>query len=80
MGESSGQERLDSPVTAGPRLDWWSERGEATIFLPCQACPRPMDRVTAFDVPAAELAIVIHAGPHTGIDLAYDPRRLSGGP
>ena len=48
------------------------ERGEATIFLPCQALPRPMGRVTALDVPAAELAIVNHAGPHAaGIDLAY---------
>ncbi|HJY54938.1 MAG TPA: MerR family transcriptional regulator [Streptosporangiaceae bacterium] len=48
------------------------ERGEATIFLPCQAPPRPMGRVTALEVPAAELAIVNHAGPHAaGIDLAY---------
>ena len=47
------------------------ERGEATIFLPCQAPPRPMGRVTAIDVPAAELAVVLHAGPHIGIDLAY---------
>lgn len=47
------------------------ERGEATMFLPCQAPPRPMGRVTALDVPAAELAIVLHAGPHVGIDLAY---------
>jgi effector-binding domain-containing protein len=30
-----------------------------------------MGRVTALDVPAAELAIVIHPGPHVGIDLAY---------
>ncbi len=47
------------------------EQGEATIFLPCQASPRPMGRVVALDVPAAELATVIHAGPHVGIDLAY---------
>jgi DNA-binding transcriptional MerR regulator len=48
------------------------ERGEATIFLPCQAPPRPVGRVIALDVPAAELAVVTHAGPHTaGIDLAY---------
>jgi DNA-binding transcriptional MerR regulator len=48
------------------------DRGEATIFLPCQAPPRPMGRVTALDVPAAELAVVTHEGPHTaGIDLAY---------
>jgi DNA-binding transcriptional MerR regulator len=47
------------------------ERGEATIFLPCQAPPSPMGRVTALDVPAAELATVIHVGPHADIDLAY---------
>jgi effector-binding domain-containing protein len=48
------------------------DRGEATIFLPCQAPPRPMGRVTALDVPAAELAVVVHAGSHAaGIDLAY---------
>jgi DNA-binding transcriptional MerR regulator len=47
------------------------ERGEATIFLPCQAAPLPMGRVTALDVPAAELATVIHVGPHADIDLAY---------
>lgn len=31
----------------------------------------PCGRVTAIDVPAAELAVVLHAGPHIGIDLAY---------
>jgi DNA-binding transcriptional MerR regulator len=47
------------------------EQGEATIFLPCQAPPRPMGRVAGLDVPAAELATVVHTGPHAGIDLAY---------
>jgi DNA-binding transcriptional MerR regulator len=47
------------------------ERGQATVFLPCQASPRPMGRVAALDVPAAELSTVIHNGPHAGIDLAY---------
>jgi DNA-binding transcriptional MerR regulator len=47
------------------------ERGEATIFLPCQAPPRPMGRVAPLDVPAAELATVIHVGAHANIDLAY---------
>ncbi|MDX6422126.1 MAG: hypothetical protein QOG28_6746, partial [Trebonia sp.] len=47
------------------------ERGTATIFLPCQAPPRPMGRVAALDVSAADLATVIHEGPHAGIDLAY---------
>jgi DNA-binding transcriptional MerR regulator len=47
------------------------ERGQATIFLPCQTPLRPMGRVAMLDVPAAELATIIHQGPHTGIDLAY---------
>jgi DNA-binding transcriptional MerR regulator len=48
------------------------DRGEATIFLPCQAPPRRVGRVAALDVPAAELAVITHAGSHAaGIDLAY---------
>jgi effector-binding domain-containing protein len=47
------------------------ERGLATIFLPCQAPPRAMGRVAALDVSAADLATVVHEGPHAGIDLAY---------
>jgi DNA-binding transcriptional MerR regulator len=47
------------------------EHGEATIFLPCQAPVRPIGRVAFLDVPAAELATVVHTGPHAGIDLAY---------
>jgi DNA-binding transcriptional MerR regulator len=47
------------------------ERGETTVFLPCRTPPRPMGRVTALNVPAAELAVIVHEGPHTGIDLAY---------
>ncbi|WP_433556094.1 MerR family transcriptional regulator [Pseudonocardia xinjiangensis] len=47
------------------------ERGEATIFLPCARPIRAMGRVTDLVVPAAELATVIHDGPHLGIDRAY---------
>ncbi|HEY2267250.1 MAG TPA: MerR family transcriptional regulator [Streptosporangiaceae bacterium] len=47
------------------------ERGEATMFVPCQSPPGSLGRVTALDVPAAELATVVHQGPHVGIDLAY---------
>jgi len=54
----------------------WGEAGDwgvkpTLIFLPCQAPPRPMGRVAAAGVPAAGLAVVTHAGPHAGIDLAY---------
>jgi DNA-binding transcriptional MerR regulator len=47
------------------------ERGLATVFLPCQAPPRPMGRVAGLDVSPVDLATVIHEGPHAGIDLAY---------
>src|SRR5580693_6245795 len=47
------------------------ERGRATIFLPCPAPPRRMGRVVVLNVAAADLATVVHPGPHAGIDLAY---------
>ncbi|MFK4448537.1 DNA-binding transcriptional MerR regulator [Caballeronia udeis] len=46
-------------------------RGEATIFLPCGATVRPMGRVLSLAVPQIELASIMHAGPHSDIDLAY---------
>lgn len=45
--------------------------GQATIFVPCSGPVRPMGRVTTLVVPPAELATIVHAGPHTDIDRAY---------
>jgi effector-binding domain-containing protein len=47
------------------------EHGWATIFIPCHGQVRPMGRVTPTTAPAAELATIIHAGPHDEIDRAY---------
>ncbi len=47
------------------------EHGRATIFIPCDGRVRPMGRVTPTTVPAAELATIIHSGPHDEIDRAY---------
>jgi DNA-binding transcriptional MerR regulator len=48
------------------------ERGQATVFLPCDAPVRATGRVTALVVPEAELALTVHPGPHGGdLDLAY---------
>jgi DNA-binding transcriptional MerR regulator len=47
------------------------ERGQATIFLPCERPPRPMGRVTATVIPPAELATILHTGRHSDIDRAY---------
>jgi DNA-binding transcriptional MerR regulator len=45
--------------------------GRATIFMPCDGIVRPMGRVKPLVVPAIEVAILVHTGAHTDIDLAY---------
>jgi DNA-binding transcriptional MerR regulator len=47
--------------------------GDAIVFAPIAASARPklVGRVELFEVPAAELAVVTHAGSHDGIDAAY---------
>ncbi|HEY3980162.1 MAG TPA: MerR family transcriptional regulator [Streptosporangiaceae bacterium] len=45
--------------------------GQATIFVPCGGPVRPMGRVSALVVPAAELAVITHAGAPADADRAY---------
>jgi DNA-binding transcriptional MerR regulator/effector-binding domain-containing protein len=47
------------------------DRGRATIFLPCDPVPQAIGRVSAAVIPAAELATIVHSGPHTEIDRTY---------
>ncbi len=47
------------------------ERGEATVFVPLNGDLRPVGRVAPLVVPAAELAVTVHHGPHTDIDVTY---------
>jgi DNA-binding transcriptional MerR regulator/effector-binding domain-containing protein len=47
------------------------ERGEATVFLPTAVETAPLGRVVPVTVPAAELAVIVHAGSHADVDLAY---------
>jgi DNA-binding transcriptional MerR regulator len=46
-------------------------RGRATIFVPCGGTVRPLGRVTSLVIPAVELAVITHPGPHDDIDRAY---------
>jgi DNA-binding transcriptional MerR regulator len=46
-------------------------RGQATIYVPCDGPVRPMGRVAALRVPAAELAVIEHRGPPDEVDRAY---------
>ncbi len=47
------------------------ERGVATVFVPCGPEVRHLGRVEATIVPAAELAVIVHAGALEGVDRAY---------
>jgi DNA-binding transcriptional MerR regulator len=47
------------------------ERGEAIVFVPTAAELRGLGRVTPFTVPAAELAVITHAGSHADVDRSY---------
>jgi DNA-binding transcriptional MerR regulator len=48
-----------------------NERGQATVFIPGTGRIRPVGRVEDVEVPAAELAIIVHRGPDDNIDRAY---------
>jgi DNA-binding transcriptional MerR regulator len=48
-----------------------NERGQATVFIPCTGQLRPVGRVEGVELPPAELAIIVHHGPHDNIDRAY---------
>jgi DNA-binding transcriptional MerR regulator len=47
------------------------ERGQATVFIPCSGPVRPVGRVEELVVPAAELAVIVHDGPHDDVDRSY---------
>jgi effector-binding domain-containing protein len=42
--------------------------GRATVSYPCHSSPRPVGRVTTAVIPSAELATIIHTGPHADFD------------
>ena len=48
------------------------QRGEATIFVPCNETVRATGRVHALVVPEVDLAVTVHTGPHNAeLDRAY---------
>ncbi len=46
-------------------------RGQATVFIPVEGIMRSIGRVVPFIVPAAELAVLMHQGSLTDIDITY---------
>lgn len=47
------------------------ERGGATVFIPVTTPPAGQGRVQAITIPAAELAVATHRGPHADMDRTY---------
>jgi DNA-binding transcriptional MerR regulator len=47
------------------------ERGEATMFVPVSSAVHSVGRVSPLVVPAAELAVTVHRGRHTDINVTY---------
>lgn len=78
VGELQALVRADRSLSAtgGPAalfgFDVFSQdRGEVTVFIPVRGEARPVGRVRPLLVPAAELAVIHHHGPHDDVDLAY---------
>ena len=77
LGELAGTLTAQSITTTGPAGGIFTnelfedDRGQATIFVPCDPPRRTMGRVAALDIPSVELATIVHAGSHTDIDEAY---------
>ena len=49
------------------------DRGAATVFIPVHGGVRPVGRVRPATIPAAELAVIRHHGPHDDVDLDTAP-------
>ncbi len=47
------------------------DRGTATVFIPVHGEVRSIGRVRPAIIPAAEMAVLRHDGPHDDVDLAY---------
>ena len=47
------------------------DHGAATVFVPVDGVVRSVGRVAPATIPAAELAVIVHPGPHDDVDVAY---------
>ena len=46
-------------------------RGEAVLFIPCQRTVRPTTRVSGGLIPPAEIAVLVHEGSYSNVDMTY---------
>jgi effector-binding domain-containing protein len=77
LGELRGTLSAQGAVPCGPAGGIYAsdlfanERGQATLFIPCAGQIRSVGRVEPLDVPPAELAMIVHRGPHATADRSY---------
>jgi DNA-binding transcriptional MerR regulator len=77
MGELAATLTAQDIAPAGPAGGVYEsefftdDRGRATVFYPCHSSPRLVGRVTTAVIPSAELAMIIHTGPHADYDRSY---------
>jgi len=77
LGELNATLAAQGVTTTGPlgaviANDFFAnERGTITIFVPSRDAVRPVGRVDACELPAVELATIVHAGSHADIDRSY---------
>jgi DNA-binding transcriptional MerR regulator len=46
-------------------------RGEATLFIPCEGSVRSTARVSGCIIPQAEVAVLVHDGSYSNVDMTY---------
>jgi DNA-binding transcriptional MerR regulator len=77
LSELRDRVRADGLEPTGPAGGLFDEslyqqdRGSATMFIPVVRAAADRGRVRRLEIPAAELAVTIHHGSTTDIDLAY---------
>lgn len=77
LGELHASLATQGVEILGPAGSIWAnalfaeERGEATVFIPCNLTFRSTGRIDQLVTPPAELATTTHAGPHNDIDRTY---------
>src|SRR5580700_1921399 len=75
LGELRAAARAQRVRPAGPAGGLYAseiftdEHGEALVFIPIAGNVRPIGRITQVTVPAAELAVVTHAGSLEDVDV-----------
>jgi DNA-binding transcriptional MerR regulator len=68
--DAAGAVRTGSPGGLYDNALFTEGAGHATVFVPTDRDVR-LGRVHAVDLPARELALTVHRGPHDDIDLTY---------